>query len=370
MFANSIGEYNLQNPSEAIFQDLNYNSSIDFDYVEDNLAGYIDIKKGLGKKLSTGVGLRAENFNLDRKSTVTSQNRTNYFNFFPAANAIYRFNPDMNFIATYSRKISIPSYNQFDPNNSGYYDSYSSEAGNIFLKPNFYDNVEVKFTVFDYLQLSANYSHSQTINLFELSAQPGSLQTIQTFKTYNNVNVLTYFFSIPVPFGIFKEGLNFFNNAIDIDKINFVYLYTERTKTSVSDLTYLAPNKAMWNHGLYSQFILPFEIRMNIDYYFGTKGTYQIWNYTRPRSALEIVFTKEFLNKKLRTTLSFEDIFNTNQATLQTNYSNVNLNHYSKNDTRVVWFKIAYSFGQYDKSSAGLDIDKGGQTPDLKDGLK
>lgn len=371
LFADSRGDYNLQNETDEIFQHPTYNSRLDFDYVEDNLAGYIEMKKGFGKKFSVGGGLRAENFNLDRKSTVTLQKRNNYFNFFPAVNAIYRFSPDMNMIATYSRKISIPSYNQFDPNNSGYYDNYNTAAGNILLSPNFYDNMELKFSIFEYLQLSMNYSHSKTLNLFEITAEPNSIQTVQTFRTYEDVNVLSYFMSLPVPFGIFKEGMNFFNKAIDIDKISFLYLYAGRTKTMISGMEYINPNRARWNYGVYSQFILPLDIRMNIDYYIGTKGTYQIYDFTRPISSLEVIFTKSFLNKKLKASLAFEDIFNTSQSTIQTAYQNVNLQNYSKDDTRIIWMKLSYSFGRFEKNDNDLpDFNKGGQNSGPENGLR
>ncbi len=121
------------------------------------------MKKGFGKKFSIGAGVRAENFTLNRRSNLTPKVKTNYFNLFPSANAIYRLFPDIHFIATYSRKIAIPSYSQFDPNNTGYYDTYSSSVGNVFLKPNFYDNYEVKATVFDYLEVSMSYSHSKSL---------------------------------------------------------------------------------------------------------------------------------------------------------------------------------------------------------------
>jgi len=370
LFANSLGRYNLQSASDAVFQDPSYNSSLDFDYTEDNLAGYAEAKKGFGKKLSIGAGLRVENFSLKRSSSVSTKQRTDYFNFFPSFNGIYRFSPDVNFIATYSRKISIPSYSQFDPNNSGYYDAYNSSTGNLLLSPNFFDNVEVKFTVFDYLQLSMDYSHSQTLNLSEVIVQPNSLQASQTFRTYHDVNTLTYFLSVPVPFGLFRQGLEFFNNAIDIDKINFLYLYTERTKTTVSDYTYLAPNKAMWTYGVYSQFILPWEIRMNVDYYITSKGTYQIYDLTKTRSSLDIILSKSFMKNKLKASVSVDDLFNTSQSTFRTSYQHLDLENYSKDDTRIIWFKFSWSFGRYEKFDSENTGPDPGKTQDLNNGLK
>ncbi|WP_343747651.1 TonB-dependent receptor [Fluviicola sp.] len=349
LFNKNLGSYNLQNPSAAIFDNPFYIYSIDYRYNEDNLAAYVELKKGFGKKVSVGAGLRAENFTLNGRANGSTSLTRNYFNLFPSFNAIYRITPDINLIGTYSRKIGIPSYSQFDPNNNGYYDSYSTSVGNSQLKPNFYDNAELKFSVFDYMQLSAHYTHSQTLNLTEVIVEPNSLQTVQTFKTYQNVNSMSYFMSIPVPFGIFKQGMDFFNHPVDIDKISFLYLYGEHTKTYIDGYNYLGKNKGIWTFGVYSQFILPWKIRMNVDYYIANRGNYQIYTYLKNRTALEVVFSREFYDKKLKTSLSFQDIFNTERDVTRVAYPNLNLDGYTKWDTRIIWFKVSYSFGRYEK---------------------
>jgi iron complex outermembrane recepter protein len=364
---NNRGSYNLQNASDIIFTNPVYTSQIDFKYHEDNLAAYLELKKKFGKKVAIGAGVRAENFTLTRSSNLTSSQQNNYFNFFPSFNAIYRISSAINLIGTYSRKIGIPNFSQFDPNNSGYYDTYNSSTGNTQLKPNFYDNFELKFTVFDYLQLSADYSHSQSLNLSEIIVQPNSLQSVQTFRTYHDVSSISYFMSLPVPFGIFKKGLKFFDEPVEIDKISFMYLYGEYTKTLIPGYNYLSRNRGIWNVGVYSQFILPWKIRMNVEYYMAFQGNYQIYEFTKNRSALEVVFTREFYDKKLRTSLSFEDIFNTDQSTTRVSFQNLNMDSYSKNDTRIIWFKVAYSFGRYEKPES----DGGGlpQKPNLNGGM-
>ena len=356
LFANSLGSYNLQNPTEEIFQNLNYTNSLDFNYNEDNLGGYFEVKKDI-KKLAVNVGFRVENFSLARQTSVSQTKSNTYLNIFPSVHAIYRFDPDMNLVGSYSRKIAVPSYREFDPNNSGYYDNYNSNSGNLLLKPNFFDNFELKFSVFDYLQLSVNYSHSQTYNIDSYSTLPNSLQSIHTYQTYHNVNSLNYFFSIPIPFGVFKEGLAYFNNSIDIEQINYMYIYTERSKTSISDYSYLSKNKPVWNHGISSQFILPYKIRMNVDYWVGTKGTFQIYDITRIQTALEVVISRDFLKKKLKTSISFQDILNQNQFTSNISFENLNLNFYNKNDTRIIWFKIAYTFGKFanEENESGIE---------------
>lgn len=355
--ARNIGFYNLQDTSASILDHPIYTSIIDFLYRESNLAGYIEVKKTI-KKLSLGAGLRAENFQLTpRGTTIPTAITTNYFNFFPSFNGIYRFNRDMNLIASYSRKIGIPHYSQFDPNNSsGDYDAYNTSAGNPLLKPNFYSNSEVKFTAFDYFQLSVDHSYSTSLNLNEIVVAPNSLQVTNTFRTYNNIQTLSYNLAIPIPFGIFTQGLAFFDQALDVDKLNFMYLYAERTSTKIAGYNYVNDNKPQWNMGVYSQFILPWKVRMNIDYYVGTKGTYLIYELTKNNSALEFVFSREFMDKKWKTSLSFEDIFNTSQYTGRSSFKNIDFNNYNKDDTRVIWFKVSYSFGKYEKPESDEEI--------------
>jgi iron complex outermembrane recepter protein len=366
LIASSQGQYNLGSQDENLLNSPIYNFVRDFKYVEENLAGYLELKKGI-KKLMLGAGIRLENFNLKQQTNSINNLNTNYTNFFPSFNAIYRFNPDMNVIATYSRKISIPSYSQFDPNLNGYYDSYNSSIGNTLLKPNFYDNLELKFSVFDYLQLSINYSHSQTINLYEMKTEPNSLVSFQTFRTYQNVNNMTYFFSIPIPFGVFKDGLDFFNKPIDIDKINFVYLYTERSQTSINDTSFEKIITPIWNHGIYSQFILPWKIRLNVDYFIQTKGTHQIYEMTKPVSALELVFSKDFMNGKLKTSITIQDVLNQQENNIQTIFPNITEDYRSKMDTQIIWFKISYAFGKnIKKDDSGPNIEKTGPSTGLE----
>lgn len=357
MQVDNIGSYNLNNLSEDIFTNRSYLSVIDFDYIEDNVAGYLDLKKKLGKKVSIGAGLRAENFTLKRSSNLSTPLKNNYFNFFPSFNAIYKVTPMVNIIGTYSRKIGIPSFTQYDPNNAGYYDSFSSTSGNTALKPNFYDNAQFKVTFLDYAQFSINYTHSQFLNLSEVRVEPNSLQMVQSFQTYNNVSSMNYFLAVPVPLVLFTKGFKFLDEPIEVDKMSFVYLYGSFTKTAISGYNYVNRNKGMWTMGAYAQIVLPWKIRLNIDYYLTSRGTYQIYEFVKNRSAFDVIVSREFYEKKLKVSLSIEDIFNMDQTNSRVSFPNIHMNNYSKQDTRIMWFKISYSFGKVEKNeSNGLGL--------------
>ena len=57
--AHNLGKYNFNVLSSTIFDNPAYNQQIDFSYHEQNIAGYLEARKKLGK-LSATVGIRLE----------------------------------------------------------------------------------------------------------------------------------------------------------------------------------------------------------------------------------------------------------------------------------------------------------------------
>lgn len=348
---NNIGSYNINNSSASVFDNKLYNSVIDFDFSEDNMAAYVELKKHFGKKISIGAGVRAENYTVRRKSNVSTQQRNDYFNLFPSVNVLYRASSILNIIGSYSRKIGIPSFSQYDPNNTGYYDAFTSSTGNPLLRPNFYDNAEFKVTLLDYIEVSFSLSHSQFLNLSEVVVQPNSTQVLSSYKTYKNVNGYSAFAALPVPFAFFTKGLKMLDEPIEVDNMSFLYLYANYTKTTIEGYQYQQKNKGFVTFGVYSQFILPAKIRLNVDYYISGKGIYQIYEFYKNRTSFDLIVSRDFLQKKLRVSLSAEDIFNMSQSSTRVLFPNIEMNSYSKTDTRVIRAKISYSFGKVEKKN-------------------
>ncbi|MGV3632347.1 MAG: TonB-dependent receptor domain-containing protein [Bacteroidota bacterium] len=347
----SEGAYRL-NDSIGLGLDAEvFNFQLPFRYEEENMAAYTELKKQFGKKFSVTAGLRAEDYRLQGKVEELTLISRNYFNLFPSVHTLYRITPDIVFTASYARKINLPSYSQFDPNVSGYYDSYTQSTGNSQLKPNFVHRSNARLTIFDYMQLSVDYSLSNSINLSEITADSNSYVINQTYKTYENVQTWSCFFSLPLPFGIFKQGLKFFQQAIDVDAISFMYLYANNNKTYIPGYDYVNGNKSLWTFGTYSQVILPWKIRLNVDYNFTARGMYQLSETTRPIHDLELVLSREFKDDKWRVALTLQDVFNSNASYGQTSYNPLLITSYYKQDTRSFWIKISHSFGRYERPS-------------------
>lgn len=351
----NTGSYRLNDSVSNDWESVAFSSSLPFAYKEQNSAVYTELKQRIKKKWAITLGLRAEDFRLNGKVESTSIVNRTFQNIFPSIHALYRVSSDMIITMSYSRKINMPSSSMYDPNLNGYYDSYTQSTGTSNLDPNFLHRSHLKLSIFEYLQMSLSHTFSNSINFAEAIVDSSSYSVNYTYKTYNNVQTLSGFFSLPVPFGFFTQGVDFFRNPVDIDAISFMYLYTDFDKFIIPGYNYVNKNKAMWSFGVYSQFILPMKVRLNVEYNVSGRGMQQISEYTKVIHDLEAVLSREFKEDKWRVSLSVQDILNTNRNVNRIVYNPLTVQTNAKADTRIMWLKVAYSFGKYERPSLKED---------------
>ncbi len=357
----NLGRYNVNNTNTSLFTEESYNSQLDFQFVEKNLAFYTEAMKNI-KKFTFGAGVRWENYEVNRSSSLFSNTLSSKIsNLFPNAYVTYQINPSVQTNLSYTKKISIPSASQYDPNNGSFYDKYYASKGNIYLKPNFYDNLNLSITAFDYLQLSVDYTHSNNENLQMISTIPNSIQTTQTSVNFSSMDNISIFGSLPVPFGMFKEGKQFFQKAINPDAINYLFVYTSYNQTNIKGYTFPTRYEPFWSSGLNSHFVLPKGFKLNINYSYSTKGYYQIYYINAPIHFADIIVSKTFLKRKLTTSFQVTDPFNTNYQQLKTTGTNLDVATNQKQDTRVFRVNLTYSFGKHRRfmnENTVIDTDK------------
>ncbi len=347
----NTGKYHLNDSISNSWNAIQFSTSLPFVFVEKNLAAYTEFKQRIGKKFAFTLGLRAEDYGISGRVQDTLTLQKAFKNLYPSLHMMYRLGSDINLSANYSRKINMPYFGMFDPNFTGYYDSYTKNTGNNNLNPNFLHRSQIKLTIFEYLQISASHVFSNAVNFSEVSVDSLTQAVNYSYKTYSNVQSLSFFGSIPVPFGMFKEGLAFFQKEINVDEVSFLYIYGDWNKTFIPNYQYINPNKAQWTFGVYSQFILPLKIRLNVEYNFSGKGLTQITEYTRPIHEIETVISREFDHDKWRVSFTIQDVLNSSRTYSRVVYNPLTNESYTKWDTRTFWFKVAYSFGKYERPS-------------------
>ena len=355
------GRYFLGSVTDNMFYTNNYQTQIDFAYTEKNAAFYLEGQKNIGK-FDLGAGFRYENFTVDRTSNLyASTLNSKLSNLFPNAYVTYQFNHSIYTSLSYTKKISIPSATLFDPNNSNFYDKYFANKGNIYLQPNIYNNLNFTFSAFDYLQFSVDYTHSNNENITVFETKSNSIVLTQTNINFSKIETLSFFGSLPIPFGMFKEGLKYFTKPVNPNDINYLYFWSNANFFSLNGNGIQTGLRPIWSHGLNSHFVLPKKIKLNINYNITAKGYYQMYYVEKPIHYAEIVLSKDFFKKKLTTSLSITDPFNTNETNVVVQNTNLNFRTRSKNDTRVVRINLSYSFGRYKNlmnENTKIDTDK------------
>jgi iron complex outermembrane receptor protein len=357
VIAGDVGKYNLNNKQASIFDTPVYQSQLDFKYSETNLALYAELKKKFGK-LSVTAGVRLEDLNF--KSSLLQKDTTLSGGFpyiYPTLNLLYQFTPNLSMTGRYSRKVAMPPYSQLDPNNNGYFDRYSSSVGNQYLKPNFYDNYSLTMSAFNYVNLSANYSYTKNVSLMTLNTMPDSISSIQTFSNYGNIRNYNFSLAFPVPFGLITKGKEFFKQPLNMDKMSFLYFYIAYNRQIIKDYVYPdGHSNPFWVFVVNAQIALPLELRLNGQYFYLTKGTYQIYTVEHPLQFWLVDLTRKFYKDKLEFTVEAErDIkqqISFNTPNLKTNFSNLN-------DGLTFWFKLTYRFGEFkSKEETQIDTEK------------
>lgn len=357
VIAGDVGKYNLNSTQSSIFDTPMYLSQLDFKYSETNLALYAELKKKFGK-FNVTAGVRLEDLNF--KSSLLQKDTTVSGGFpyvYPTLNLLYQFTPVLTMTGKYSRKVAMPPYSQLDPNNNGYFDRYSNSVGNQYLKPNFYDNYSLTLSAFNYVNLEANYSYTKNVSLLTLNTLPDSISSTQTFTNYGNIGNYNFSLAFPVPFGLITKGKEFFKQPMDMDKISFLYFYIAYNRQIIKDYVYPdGHSNPFWVFVVNAQIVLPLALRLNAQYFYLTKGTYQIYKVEQPIQYWLVDLTRKFYNDKLEFTVeATEDVkqqISFNTPNLKTNFSNLN-------DGLTFWFKLTYRFGEFkSKVETQIDIEK------------
>ncbi|TWP29716.1 TonB-dependent receptor [Apibacter muscae] len=367
--SSSKGKYNLLNSSPLIFDNPNYNTFMDFKYDENQYALYTELSKNFNK-LSITAGLRYENLEYTSKIKESLQkSKHSLEKFYPSFSLLYRLNSTINFNASYRKSISLPSYTSLDPNITGYYDEYNTTTGNLFLEPNYYDNYEASISAFNYLRLGFQYTHSKSINLMSYENAPNSLVVNQTTKTYNGVNSYNISLGVPVPFGLITKGKKFFDEPMNVNKMSFFYFYTMYNYYKIDDYPYMDKVKPMWFYALYTQIVLPKEIKLTGFYLFSSKdGYFQIYKSQQPINYSNIELSRSFYNKNLKVSLGMNNVFSPTKLKAQISNPNLLTNFYQRNQNQLYYIKLSYNFGKLKnmkKENTVIESDKAKESNQL-----
>ncbi len=314
------------------------NLSDNLDYEEDIYAAYASMSKDW-EKWSMKIGLRGEYTDVqgisESEGLVNSQD---YFQLFPTFYLNYNSSENHSFGLEYSRRISRPRFENL--NTYRYFlNENNFQDGNPNLVPAISNMIKFSYGYknkwfFDLYWDRANnaiatipFQDNENKNLRSSSLNMDFYQQFSFDIGYYNyindwwsLNIFTSSFYMQNDFPALESG-----GQIVTNDVFGAYIYAGNFFTLSEDGTF---------SGEVTTTYIP-------DY---IVGSYQ---FDEPQFGLNFGIRKTFLDSRLVTTINVEDIFNTMNIPLRSQYLNQNYSYFAMPESRMIRFGVTYKFGNF-----------------------
>jgi hypothetical protein len=314
---------------------FNSELSDDFNYQEDIYAEYVSYQIEFGKWNLTG-GLRGEYTFINSNSRSLGKLETQkYFELFPTASINYQLNKNSGLGLSYKRAIQRPRYESLNP--FKYFITENNyNAGN----PNLVPSIENKFTFsYDYkgkLFFEFYYQHIKN-SLSILTFQYNQNRVLRNLDA-NLISDFQYSFDI-----VFVDSIKpwWF-----LQIVTSTY-YLENEFYSVESIEETYSNETFGFYAsMYSSFNLAKDRSVTADLnvlYISNliTGGYDYKNQFNTSVSLR----KSFWDKRASIIVGVDDIFNTNNFPVTTNYYNQDNSYFARVETRLFRLGFKYNFG-------------------------
>ncbi len=302
--------------------------SNDFLYKENINAAYINATKMLNK-LELKAGLRTEQTIVNGRSMGIDTLKRNYIQLFPSASILYKINQNLAVQSSYARRVNRPGFQQQNPF-SNFIDSLTYSRGNPNLKPEDNHTAQLKLTFDGQPVFGVSYSVTNDV----IIQNAPKLEGTKTFATVENLaqnKRLEIQLNFPIKFGKLIDG--FGGNQAIYNAYNADYLGTPYIASRWHWLAYWQINAN-----------LPKDFKVEFGGFYMTKFLEEFVTID-PIFGANIGVSKAFADNKGRVSLSWNDIFYTENANITIDYQQINLRLLQKEFTRNLRLTVSYSFG-------------------------
>ncbi|MGI4021884.1 MAG: TonB-dependent receptor domain-containing protein [Janthinobacterium lividum] len=305
--------------------------SNDFRYQENINAAYFTMSKTLGK-LDLKVGLRAEQTNSTVNSITTGDVvKRSYWQLFPTAFASYKLGEDHQFNASFSRRISRPSYSSLNPF-IAYSDPYSARQGNPYLQPSLSQSIGFSYTYKSFQVLSLNYLRATAV-INPIIYQNDQTKVSTTIdENLGSTNSLSA--SSAGSFNIIKKWWN-----VDAS-VEAAY---NKIQTQVQGSDYSSARFG-WSVNANQNFILPNNYKIQFSGDYSSRNVQGLFK-TLPSYQLDLGGSKTLWNKNATISLKWHDMFNISRFRAVMQYNNVNTTWQNQWESRRITLSFTYKFG-------------------------
>ncbi|BAP29082.1 TonB-dependent receptor domain protein [Chryseobacterium sp. StRB126] len=301
-----------------------------FSYREKIMAGYIAYRQKFGK-LQINAGIRAENTqSISDAVTADSIVSRNYLEWLPSFSASYSFNKSNELSFSYSRRITRPVFSQLNPFRF-YFSPLNYWIGNPYLLPSFTSQIKATYRYKNWITSFSIGKEKDVMTRYPIyHPETNVLEYLGTNLPYRNFAVLETSFPVKITkwWNITGQFTGYYNDEFRpyLDEVFALDIYNYEIR-------------------LNQVFTLPKGYTVNLFANYESKTGNSLY-IIKPRYSIDLSFQKSWLDNKLNTKLGYNNIFDSNDQSLEFRHKQImdnRLRHWW--DSSRFFFSLSYVFG-------------------------
>lgn len=301
-----------------------------FSYKEKIFAGYLTYSQKFNK-LQINAGLRFENTqSISNAVTVDSVVSRNYLKWLPSFSVSYAFNKSSELSFSYSRKMTRPVFSQLNPFRF-YYSPLNYWIGNPYLQPSFTNQMKATYRYKNWVTAFTIGKETDVMTRYPIyNPETNVLEFLGTNLPYRNFASLETSFPIKIAkwWNINTQIAGYYNHEFRpyLDEVFALKIYNYEMR-------------------LNQVFSLPKGYTLNIFSNYESKTGNSLY-IIKPRYTVDISVQKAWLDNKLNTKISFNNIFDSYDQRLEFRHKQIIDNQFTHWwDTQKLILSLSYSFG-------------------------
>lgn len=297
---------------------------------EQNFAAYVSLSADLSKALSLRAGIRSEYTVRNGMNNNVTTVDTKHWDFFPSLLLNYMPYKDLVLGISYTKRISRPTLSSLDP--SLVIDSLTNRQGNPYLKSANTHAFMFSFSPVKSLTFRFNYN-IRLDPIYFVAFQDAEHPQVLNVRYENSEKTKSYLVDAMWD----KNLFNWWSMS--------VYTYIWRGFYKYQDYGVEKWNKKpMWYGSIQNTFLLPFDIGMDVGFYYNNGGSSGVLKETSSWN-LYASIQKKFLKNRLNVSLSANDIFRKSIGEQHSVLPGKNWNIWDGDET-YIRLSLSYRFGK------------------------
>ncbi|TBW25823.1 outer membrane beta-barrel family protein [Gramella sp. KN1008] len=328
--------------------DFSGNLSDALDYDENIYAAYAGLSRDW-EKVSMKIGLRGEFTDVEGTSeNLGVVNSQEYFELFPTFYLMYSSGENHSLGIDYSRRITRPRFQSL--NTYRYFiNEKNFQEGNPDLRPSINNKINFNYTYKNKLSFDLYWERANNA----IALLPFQDNEAKTLRYLNTNMAYDQQFSLDVMYYSYLTDWWYLYTYGSVYTLQYRFTALESNAQKLTNevtSTYLQA---------YNQFTLSkdgtFIGELTGSYMPGfIVGSY---DYEEAQYGLSIGLRKSFFDSRLITTVNVEDIFNSMNIPLRSQYLNQNNAFFAKPESRMIRFGLTYKFGNFKLNDNKRAID-------------